>query len=91
MNKSKQPCFKCGNPVNVDDHEIIHDALCFISYGGFGSNYDPMNRRQWLRIHICDPCVETGARQGLVFEATSVHREPDVTYRRYNPTGGDAS
>jgi hypothetical protein len=91
MKKSKQNCFKCGEPVKVDDQEIIHDALCFISHGGFGSNYDPMSHSRWLRIHLCDPCVEQGARIGLVLEATSVRREPDITYRRYDPDGGDAS
>lgn len=77
-------CFKCGRQLQVDPASgALIDALSFLSYGGWGSEYDPMDNRKFLRIHICDACVDAEAKQGNVLEATRVPQPAHVTYAKW--------
>jgi hypothetical protein len=79
-------CFKCGVNIPVDEaSQAILGAMSFISYGGYGSSYDPLSPDKWIRIHVCDRCVNAGAGEGVVLEAERVRRRPEVKYRRYSP------
>jgi len=84
---SNLPCFKCGKTIELEPHtEGLRYAMSFISYGGYGSRiYDPYPPGHYLRIHICDDCVTTGAEQGTVLEATVVKRPAEVTYKKWEP------
>lgn len=78
------PCFKCGRTLKLDSNtETLVDAMSFISHGGWGSQYDPMDSRKFLRIHICDQCVEAEAKKGNVLEGTRAVIKPEVAYEKW--------
>lgn len=77
------PCFKCGGEIKID-HESLLNAMSFISHGGWASEYDPLDHRKFLRIHICDKCVEAAAKQGMILEGTRIPVPDEVTYKKWN-------
>lgn len=63
---SVSPCFSCGKklePVwdDLPDSWQASGAARFVSYGQYGSEFDPMDG-SFLAINICDECIEITAR-----------------------------
>jgi hypothetical protein len=80
-----QPCIICGKAAEIDRHMIRHGVMTFDGAGGYGSNYDPVSIRRHLIITLCDACVETKAREGLVQEVTRTPVPDKFDYKLYDP------
>lgn len=64
---------------------IRHGVMEFAGAGGYGSDYDPVSLRRSLIITICDDCVASKARAGLVHEVTRTPVSDKFDYALYDP------
>ena len=78
-------CICCGRDVEpaggpLQTHNQPYGATSFQSHGQYGSTlYDEgFQSDRYLEVNICDLCLATGARAGLVNEVTPVR--PAVTF-----------
>ena len=78
------PCIVCNKPLksainNPQSPVQPASGLTFEGNGAYGSNFDPMDGRLSLIINLCDDCIETKGKEGLVLLRTTqrpVHPEP---------------
>ena len=78
--KKLEPAFK-GEPATQPFH-----GLCFEAQGAYGSDFDPMDGRLSLIINVCDDCLESKGRQGVVVMVTQERAKlPAPTFESYKP------
>lgn len=58
-------CFACGRD-GIYDEEGCSDGQIFIGHGGYGSDFDPMDRRRFLKIIVCNECLRNMAAEGRI-------------------------
>lgn len=80
------PCFRCGR-IPEQDHGVMTGAAPFTSRGNYGSVYNPMMARDvFLRINICDKCLQWGAEKNHILEAHVLNRPaPDISFAYWDP------
>jgi len=80
-------CFKCGKalaPVDSDDEEtfiVPRGGVIFTAHGNYGSRIwdPPITSPTFLRLYICDACLQDGAaevRVGTTRERTIYEYRP---------------
>jgi hypothetical protein len=80
-------CFKCGKalaPVDSDDEEMFivpRGGVIFTAHGNYGSRIwdPPITSPTFLRLYICDACLQDGAaevRVGTTRERTIYEYKP---------------
>jgi hypothetical protein len=86
------PCIVCGKELEAVgewDHawRQSYGAAEFVSYGHFGSAFDPMDGRISVAVNICDDCLKEN-RLRIVY-ITEKTREPEYEYSEFMPWLGE--
>jgi len=74
-------CFFCNKEIysNIGDDNVtvneIAGGLCFCAYGNYGSTvFDPIENDEFLRIIICDECVQQGSWRKIIDHVYDIKR-----------------
>jgi len=76
------PCIRCDRPLEPaleDAENQPYGGTEFVSYGHYGSSYDPMDGTA-IVINICDSCLYARSKENAVLERRQQQVEVHHSY-----------
>lgn len=79
------PCIRCDRPLEPalpGAENQPSGGTEFISYGHYGSSYDPMDGTA-IVINLCDECLALRSRESAILERRQQHVEIKHSYNYF--------